>query len=98
MKNEFKGTKGEWVYSPFQEDSNGYITVEIPMGSITVYDGYYPLDLENNRKEVIEVQQANAKLIACAPEMLELLIRLSDFEPLSGSKEIEQLIKKATEL
>ena len=81
--NEFKGTKGEWEI----KDST-----KIVVGKQPICDTWY------FGKINIEEAKCNAKLIACAPDMLELLIRLSDFEPLPGSKEIEQLIKKATEL
>ena len=81
--NEFKGTKGEWEI----KDST-----KIVIGKQPICDTWY------FGKINIEEAKCNAKLIACAPDMLELLIRLSDFEPLPGSKEIEQLIKKATEL
>lgn len=95
--SEFKGTKGEWEYCPISEESNGYISIEIPMGSITVYNGIYPYSFSEDKEKCIEILEANAKLISCAPEMLEMLIRISEHEYFSGSKEIEQLIKKATE-
>lgn len=108
--SEFKGTKGEWVFNPFSEDSNGYISIDIPMGSITVYNGYHPLNMEDNRDEIVSIQEANAKLISCAPEMLEMLIKINShidegrgvnyMMELMGRKfytEVEQLIKKATE-
>lgn len=81
--SEFRGTKGKWEI----KDST-----KIVIGKQPICDTWYFGEIN------IAEAKCNAKLIACAPEMLELLIRLSDFEPLSGSKEIEQIIKKATEL
>lgn len=98
--SEFKGTKGEWKFNSFPEESNGYISIYIPMGHITVYNGFYPLSFEENRDEVISIQEANARLISCAPEMLEMLIKLNGFCTMGKEAriELEQLIKKATEL
>ena len=80
-------TKGKWEKLYIKTSSGGYY--KIISESVSVCN-----IITRNEDQA----EANAKLIACAPEMLELLIRLSDFEPLSGSKEIEQIIKKATEL
>jgi hypothetical protein len=86
--SEFKGTKGEW--NIFQQDDDIHIENECNSEAIATLVGW------NNDKIGI----ANAKLIACAPEMLEMLEDI-----LSGMKnenyevcqsEIEQLIKKAT--
>ena len=41
-------------------------------------------------------REENSKLIAAAPEMLEMLMKISEFMP--ENKDIKQLIKKATTL
>ena len=111
--SEFRGTKGKWEFYPISEESNGYISVEIQMGSIMVYNGIYPYTFSEDKEKSIEILEANAKLIACAPEMLEMLENVvtwygkRDFktnELYSSNfqepliKEAMQLIKKATEL
>lgn len=93
----FKGTKGEWVYELF-ENSKGYfykvISNTVSICNITT----------RNQKEA----EANALLISKAPEMLEMLQKIvlvterfkggfSDFRE-KYNKEIEQLIKEATEI
>jgi hypothetical protein len=66
------------------ETSNGYTDVISGKETICVcYGGF-------------DKTKPHAKLIACAPEMLEMLIRISQHEYFSGSKEIENLINKAT--
>jgi len=79
---EFKGTKGKW--SIFKQDEDIHIENESSSEAIATLVGW------NNEKE----GEANAKLIASAPEMLDLLARI-----LKGKfnvTEIETLIKKAT--
>lgn len=44
----------------------------------------------------MEQQQANAKLIAAAPDMLELLIKIADDPNLDWSGEAADLVVKAT--
>jgi len=94
--SEFKGTKGKWecvnLESTYKTD---YMFIEadgIGIGTV-----WYRYD-----------QEANAKLIACAPEMLEMLNKINDFIDKNRYKNymvellrrevlgIEQLIKKAT--
>lgn len=97
--SEFKGTKGKFRVS--NQGNNGiFITNEVGNGAICrLYDNN---QLIKNKEEA----EANAKLIACAPEMLGMLkILLTDIIgkiPNSPAKEsrieqVEQLIKKATE-
>ena len=64
--SEFKGTKGEWVFHPISEYSNGWISIDIPMGSITIYNGVYPYVFSEDKEKCIEILEANAKLIADA--------------------------------
>jgi hypothetical protein len=98
--SEFKGTKGEWEYYPISEESNGYVSIEIPRGSIVVYNGIYPYSFSEDKEKCIEILEANAKLIACAPEMLNLLSSIVNDENLVPKflwDKIQLLIKKATE-
>jgi len=93
--SNFKGTKGEWEMS-ISKESNGFAYVN--GGVITIYG-----ELSEEAGTVSEETMANAKLIACAPEMLEMLGRVikeheTDTKSWSTIIEIEQLIKKATEL
>ena len=104
---EFKGTTQKWelthvevseeVFSPYY-----YIQGEYDCESVCI--------LPKNGSITTEKLKANAKLIACAPEMLEELIHLEDYITrslvLSGcdQKSIDYilrntrpLIKKATE-
>jgi len=92
--SEFKGTKGEW--SIFQQDEYIHIENKFSSEAITTLVGW------NND----EIGLANAKLIACAPEMLDTLEKCNDFlnkvqSPMTASiflrNEINDLIKKATE-
>lgn len=106
--NEFKGTKGEWKvkYNEIRTNEHGmmFSIVNSPTIANNVVCCVY--SKSNTEKEVI----ANAKLIACDPEMLELLIKINThideargvnyMMELMGRKfytEVEQLIKKATE-
>jgi len=82
--SEFKGTTGEWILGD-EKYYNGNKAFEV----------WYGKDGECVAEVVHKIE--DAKLIACAPEMLNMLIRISEHECFSGSKEIETLIKKATE-
>ena len=86
--SEFKGTKGKWEY--FNGGTFREVQIKKPLKSICAVNPN------------IEEHEANAKLISCAPEMLEMLkdilsgMNNENFE-ITGD-EIENLIKKATEL
>lgn len=97
---EFKGTKGEWEL--LDDWSKG-----IDNHTIIVYSDY-------SEKSICEIElinsesNANAKLIAAAPELLEALDKAIDFLKQTTEyevmakfrfkvKEFEEVIKKATE-
>ena len=91
---EFKGTKGKWEIDKYNSLSSNCKTIIIGacIGSTMHED---------------EEAKANAQLISCAPEMLEILgIYLADLHnimPQSDAQrsrifDVEQLIKKATEI
>jgi hypothetical protein len=92
---EFKGTKGKWVLGSKRK---GYQFIDCPDSS---WYEMIRVVIEVSKKTSIE-GNANAKLISCAPEMLEMLEKVR--KKLNGNgfpmlqTEIEQLIKKATEL
>jgi len=85
--SEFKGTKGEWK---FIRNKNNF---EIETFGISNW--IIAKTITN-----AEQDEANAKLIACAPDMLEMLedileaFKGNNFE--ISAHEIEELIKKAT--
>jgi len=106
----FKGTKEEWkISNKINVNENGvkFITIDFET-SKDCMDIYF--DNRLNEKERYKEAKANAKLIACAPEMLEMLGKVlkiygRGYEPKEnvddtiGSnlyKDIKQLIKKAT--
>ncbi|AXF52381.1 MAG: hypothetical protein [Caudoviricetes sp.] len=82
---EFKGTKGKWI-------------ADAEKGTVIKSDGnrlcllYY-----TNYKNKNEIPY-NALLISKAPEMLDMLKFIKTYGANSLSKEIETLIKQATEL
>lgn len=96
----FKGTKGKWVW--LQSQRNRLAILENEYGSEICNFGddtcYYPT-------EGVEPNEYDKQLIACAPEMLQMLDELIyafDKENLNGYQEerieeAKQLIKKATE-
>jgi len=88
---EFKGTKGNWaVY-------NNSVTRKGKLGIIMSWDekGQNPIEVASVYTNQAE---ANAKLISCAPEMLEMLKDIVEQENVSQSchDSIYDLIKKAT--
>jgi len=96
--SEFKGTKGKWVVEKQSKNSSFYYinNDNLEIGEIaTCYSV-----MENGYNQSF----ANAKLIACAPEMLEMLKNVKEYlENITGkhlskplANEIEQLIKKVT--
>lgn len=86
--DEFKGTKGEWVYV----NDSPYHRVEVGGERIYVATA---VDTHNEVEEI-----ANAKLIAAAPDMLNALIELQKYSGFpAGSYQhglIVSAIKKAT--
>jgi len=107
--SEFKGTKGVWKlefnHKPKRTrlEVNAYPNPNRPELKENLYS--YILDEEQCSVSgcgcIIE-EEANAKLIACAPEMLEMLYELYNdketFSDLFASQQFKiiQLIKKAT--
>ena len=95
--SEFKGTKGKWGIRPTQAlNENGkplFYDIVIDRSSFisTHRNGYINIGDEQ--------QLANAKLIACAPEMLEMLEKIEqDYDcGIDTYAQIVKLIKKATE-
>jgi len=93
--SEFKGTTGKWEFVHTNqhptEEKEWHSVVQMPKIAISI---------TNTKFLSKEESKANAKLIACAPEMLEMLkdiletIRECETPRLY---EIEELIKKATE-
>lgn len=89
---EFKGTEGEWkidhddaaIYSEHDE--------KLIEGNIICIA---PIDWEESMK----TWEANAKLISCAPEMLEQLKEMLDasYLPEHVNEDIKYLLTKATE-
>jgi hypothetical protein len=109
---EFKGTKGKWLLSEHGKSViSSYGTVASCWGENVDdlderLEGESWLSMRNrtfaDREERLEtIPKANALLISKAPEMLEML---KDIHSYLGShfekekKEIEKLIKEATEL
>ena len=96
---EKKFTKGKWIVS---DDTGECYLVKSDDGGLIafVYDG--DIDEEAIHMDVVE---ANAKLIAAAPELLEALIKMCDFHEKNatwdkgnnGYYKAKQIIKKATE-
>ena len=84
--SNFKGTKGKWQFVRYEK------TFAIETFGIT---NWTILQTITNQPQ----DEENAKLIACAPEMLEMLEHFVNNNMLSitGEEMAQQLIKKATE-
>jgi len=92
MKNEFKGTKGEWRINPRASRN-------IKCGEITIANCSGGQCGDNQEQE-----EANAKLISCAPKLLVMLQKFLDEFEYDNATEYEcnlffdakKLIQKAT--
>lgn len=96
MKNEFKGTEGNWTVDI--EHASVYSQYD---GKKEVIEGNIICDAPVGWEKQILNWEANAKLIACAPEMLETLqsiVKEYDLDIVHGidAKKIRELIQKAT--
>lgn len=82
--SEFKGTKGEWEL--IESDFFSEIISKKPSSK-----SICAINMN------IDEHKSNAKLIACAPEMLEMLEYLNSFCTMNTEdrKKLELLIKKA---
>ena len=80
----FKGTKEKWQFVRYEK------TFAIETFGIT---NWTILQTITNQPQ----DEANAKLIACAPEMLEMLELLTSVYSADNIEKAKQLIKKATE-
>ena len=80
----FKGTKGKWQFVRYEK------TFAIETFGIT---NWTILQTITNQPQ----DEANAKLIACAPEMLEMLELLTSVYSADNIEKAKHLIKKATE-
>jgi hypothetical protein len=97
---EFKGTKGIWLVQEKEVNQFGKEYIPIATKTDNVFIDVYGV----TKKET----EANAKLISCAPEMLEMLIKVNTFinenkslnymaELLNrDTHNLKQLIEKAT--
>lgn len=101
MENKF--TKGEWYVHTDQISNTSYIkTKEKVLGHIYQEDESEDEEY-NSGSPTSEEAEANAKLIAAAPELLEALIKAREHIWASGEidrrtlSEIDEAIKKATE-
>ena len=82
--SNFKYTKGKWQFVRYEK------TFAIETFGIT---NWTILQTITNQPQ----DEANAKLIACAPEMLEMLELLTSIYSADNIEKAKQLIKKATE-
>lgn len=98
--SKFKGSKGEWKFE-YDNSSSEWFDIFSDNGSLLSRN-------YNDKLKSFEEIKANALLISKAPKMLEMLksvleiqksyIGSANIELVYKTKEIEQLIKEATEL
>ena len=89
---EFKGTKGKWeVYKP---DHIGCVNVSI--GNYDGFNGF--VELWHHHFENKQEAEANAKLIASAPEMFEMLNNIYDKELDITQKDRNEIFKLLTKI
>lgn len=72
MTNTFKGTKGKWYVS-----GDEYLRIESKNEGESKVETYPTIAVINTETNHHERGKANAVLIAHAPEMLEMLIKLN---------------------
>ena len=94
MENQFKGTKSPWLIKG--KSRIGSICINVNGSSIDVWN-----DVVNQYGETVTEEEAtaNAKLISCAPELLEMLQELYASGcrvTIEKSIQIKELITKAT--
>lgn len=102
---EFKGTKGKWeiIGEPFIDEEgkygyHGWFDIKSGETTAAIVNAYNFFNIE------FEEAKANALLISKAPEMLEMLKKVLDvnehhgFDGHSINKQIEKIIREATEL
>lgn len=96
---ETKHTKGEWVlqYPTISDSVAEKNYFNILNADVEIWYSTRVNGMGNDRYEA----QANAKLIAAAPELLEALIRVQKNIPFSSNEslmaQVNHVIKKATE-
>jgi hypothetical protein len=94
----------EEAYQRLQESLGGMlIDFQITKIILSPIVDVFPFEDQNNltlwcqSKELTEEELANAKLIACAPELLEFINEYKGFLNLKDQKKAIELIKRATE-
>lgn len=88
---EFKGTKGDWI--------NTYPIITSEEEDICEIFVHLDAYMDNSNSIAEKTAEANAKLISCAPKMLEMLNRIEKSSLLYGSTiayDLQELITKAT--
>jgi hypothetical protein len=94
-KLEFKGTQGEWSQSHRETETNGNYSTEVycDRGATIATLSWYA---NTEVKGVISTyREANAKLIAAAPELLKALIKSVESMKLADEVEFRDEIKQA---
>jgi hypothetical protein len=101
MKNEFKGTQGEWVADFVNRLESKIETKTHRIAEVK----HYSNKIHVIKKEpTLEEGQANAKLIAAAPEMLKALQELLNVDEIDvhskykAERNAQQAINKALKL